>query len=151
LPAACVTAHARPRGDYGPTGDTGGLTQNHAPTIYAYPNMEALFEGEAAGGRKAKLPGPDAKRLRSGRMNGGSLAGCREFTDSRPGKLPRSIESVREARESSRASVRPCATPLMSPKRPNPVPERAPYQILAVEFPSPCDWAESRIPARSVS
>ena len=47
--------------NYGPTADTGGLMQNHAPTIYAYPNMEALFEGEAAGGRKAKLPGPDAK------------------------------------------------------------------------------------------
>ena len=44
--------------NYGPTADTGGLMQNHAPTIYAYPNLEALFEGEAAGGRKAKLPGP---------------------------------------------------------------------------------------------
>jgi uncharacterized damage-inducible protein DinB len=43
--------------NYGPTADTGGLMQNHAPTIYAYPNLEALFEGENAGGRKAKLPG----------------------------------------------------------------------------------------------
>jgi uncharacterized damage-inducible protein DinB len=43
--------------NYGPTADTGGLMQNHAPTIYAYPNLEALFEGEAAGGRKAQLPG----------------------------------------------------------------------------------------------
>jgi uncharacterized damage-inducible protein DinB len=42
--------------NYGPTADTGGLMQNHAPTIYAYPNLEALFEGEAAGGRKARLP-----------------------------------------------------------------------------------------------
>ena len=42
---------------YGPTADTGGLMQNHAPTIYAYPNLEALFEGEAVGGQKAGLPG----------------------------------------------------------------------------------------------
>jgi hypothetical protein len=35
--------------------------ENHAPTIYAYPNLDALFKGEAAGGRKAKLPGPGAK------------------------------------------------------------------------------------------
>jgi len=47
--------------NYGPTADTGGLMQNHAPTIYAYPNVEALLQGEAAGGRKAKLPGPGAK------------------------------------------------------------------------------------------
>jgi len=42
---------------YGPTADTGGLMQNHAPVIYAYPDVEALFEGERDGGRKAKLPG----------------------------------------------------------------------------------------------
>jgi len=42
--------------NYGPTADTGGLMQNHAPTIYAYANLEALFEGEAAGGRKSVLP-----------------------------------------------------------------------------------------------
>jgi uncharacterized damage-inducible protein DinB len=42
--------------NYGPTADTGGLMQNHAPTIYAYPNLEALFAGEAAGGRKSVLP-----------------------------------------------------------------------------------------------
>jgi uncharacterized damage-inducible protein DinB len=47
--------------NYGPTADTGGLMQNHAPTIYAYANLESLFEAEAAGGRKAKLPGPGAK------------------------------------------------------------------------------------------
>jgi len=43
--------------NYGPTADTGGLMQNHAPTIYAYPSLEALFEGENSGGRKAALPG----------------------------------------------------------------------------------------------
>jgi uncharacterized damage-inducible protein DinB len=42
--------------NYGPTADTGGLMQNHAPTIYAYPNLEALFAGENAGGAKAPLP-----------------------------------------------------------------------------------------------
>ena len=47
--------------NYGPTADTGGLMQNHAPTIYAYPNLAALLEGEAAGGRKATLPGPGSR------------------------------------------------------------------------------------------
>jgi hypothetical protein len=42
---------------YGPTADTGGLMQNHAPTIYAYGSLDALLEGEAAGGAKAALPG----------------------------------------------------------------------------------------------
>ena len=48
-------------GNYGPTADTGGLMQNHAPTIYAYANVKALMEGEVAGGRKTKLPGPGGK------------------------------------------------------------------------------------------
>ncbi len=43
--------------NYGPTADTGGLMQDHAPTIYAYPNLDALFAGENAGGGKAALPG----------------------------------------------------------------------------------------------
>jgi hypothetical protein len=43
--------------NYGPTADTGGLIQNHAPTIYAYPSLDALLEGEAAGGKKRALPG----------------------------------------------------------------------------------------------
>lgn len=30
--------------NYGPTADTGGLMQNHAPTVYAYPDLQALFE-----------------------------------------------------------------------------------------------------------
>jgi uncharacterized damage-inducible protein DinB len=42
--------------NYGPTADTGGLMLNHAPTIYAYPNLEALFAGEIAGGKKSGLP-----------------------------------------------------------------------------------------------
>jgi len=47
--------------NYGPTADTGGLMQNHAPTIYAYGSISALLEGEAAGGRKSKLPGGGEK------------------------------------------------------------------------------------------
>jgi uncharacterized damage-inducible protein DinB len=47
--------------NYGPTADTGGLMQNHAPTIYAYANLPALLEGEAAGGRKSNLPGGGGK------------------------------------------------------------------------------------------
>lgn len=46
---------------YGPTADTGGLMQNGAPTIYAYPDLEALVEGEISGGAKAPLPGPGDK------------------------------------------------------------------------------------------
>lgn len=47
--------------NYGPTADTGGLMQNHAPTIYAYPSLDALLAGETAGGRKSPLPGSGGK------------------------------------------------------------------------------------------
>ena len=43
--------------NYGPTADTGGLMQNHAPTIYAYASVDALLSGENHGGRKSLLPG----------------------------------------------------------------------------------------------
>ena len=49
--------------NYGPTADTGGLMQNHAPTIYAYPDLGALLDGEASGGAKAKLPGAGGKKV----------------------------------------------------------------------------------------
>jgi uncharacterized damage-inducible protein DinB len=42
--------------NYGPTADTGGLMQNHAPTIYAYANLDALVTGEERGGAKSALP-----------------------------------------------------------------------------------------------
>jgi uncharacterized damage-inducible protein DinB len=43
---------------YGPTADTGGLMQSHAPTIYAYSSLQALLEGESHGGAaKTPLPG----------------------------------------------------------------------------------------------
>ena len=44
--------------NYGPTADTGGLVQNGAKVIYAYPDEDSLIEGETSGGRKAQLPGP---------------------------------------------------------------------------------------------
>jgi uncharacterized damage-inducible protein DinB len=43
--------------NYGPTADTGGLMQNHAPTIYAYPDLDALLKEEIRGGAKSPLPG----------------------------------------------------------------------------------------------
>ena len=42
---------------YGPTADTGGLLQNHAPTIYAYPNLQALLRESLPRAAKAPLPG----------------------------------------------------------------------------------------------
>ena len=45
--------------NYGPTADTGGLMVNHAPTIYAYRNLEELLKG----GEKAKLPVATAKAV----------------------------------------------------------------------------------------
>jgi uncharacterized damage-inducible protein DinB len=45
--------------NYGPTADTGGLMQNHAPTIYAYRSMEEVL----AGGEKTTLPGSGGKTL----------------------------------------------------------------------------------------
>jgi uncharacterized damage-inducible protein DinB len=47
--------------NYGPTADTGGLMQNHAPTIYAYTGVDALLQGEEGGGHKSPLPGPGGR------------------------------------------------------------------------------------------
>jgi uncharacterized damage-inducible protein DinB len=41
--------------NYGPTADTGGLMQNAAPTIYAYPDIDELIRGELAGSNKKPL------------------------------------------------------------------------------------------------
>ena len=49
--------------NYGPTADTGGLMQSHAPTIYAYATLEALLEGEERGGAKAALPGANGRNV----------------------------------------------------------------------------------------
>jgi uncharacterized damage-inducible protein DinB len=45
--------------NYGPTADTGGLMQNHAPTIYAYGSLEEALQG----GPKAALPGSGGKAV----------------------------------------------------------------------------------------
>jgi uncharacterized damage-inducible protein DinB len=44
--------------NYGPTADTGGLMQSHAPTIYAYTNLDTLLLCEGQGGAKSVLPRP---------------------------------------------------------------------------------------------
>ena len=49
--------------NYGPTADTGGLMQNQAPTIYAYPNLEALLAAETRGGAKTPLPRAGVKAV----------------------------------------------------------------------------------------
>ena len=43
---------------YGPTADTGGLMQNNAPVIYAYPDLKTLRDPRAS---KSELPGPGDK------------------------------------------------------------------------------------------
>jgi hypothetical protein len=47
--------------NYGPTADTGGLMQNHAPTIYAYPSLDSLLEDLDFTENKAPLPGAVGK------------------------------------------------------------------------------------------
>jgi uncharacterized damage-inducible protein DinB len=49
--------------NYGPTADTGGLMQNHAPTIYAYGDLEKLLGGLERGEGKARLPGGGGKAV----------------------------------------------------------------------------------------
>jgi uncharacterized damage-inducible protein DinB len=57
--------------NYGPTADTGGLMQSHAPTIYAYPSLEALLAGERVGGAKAPLPGSKGRAVTERPSSGG--------------------------------------------------------------------------------
>jgi uncharacterized damage-inducible protein DinB len=47
--------------NYGPTADTGGLMQNHAPTIYAYADLDGLLADLEHGEGKAGLPGARGK------------------------------------------------------------------------------------------
>src|SRR5271165_6597217 len=47
--------------NYGPTADTGGLMQNHAPTIYAYQDLDSLLEDLERGANQAPLPGAAGK------------------------------------------------------------------------------------------
>jgi hypothetical protein len=45
--------------------------QNRARTIYPYPSLEAMLEGEAAAGRKPPLPGPGDKPVMERRTETG--------------------------------------------------------------------------------
>jgi len=47
--------------NYGPTADTGGLLQNHAPTIYAYTDLQTLLGDLDRGQKKKALPGVGGK------------------------------------------------------------------------------------------
>ena len=49
--------------NYGPTADTGGLMQNHAPTIYAYDGLEKLLQDLEKGAGKRALPGSGGKAV----------------------------------------------------------------------------------------
>jgi len=49
--------------NYGPTADTGGLMQNHAPTVYAYQDLEGLLSDLEEGARKRPLPGSGGKNV----------------------------------------------------------------------------------------
>ena len=49
--------------NYGPTADTGGLMQNHAPTIYAYDDLEMLLSDLENGSGKRALPGAGGKAV----------------------------------------------------------------------------------------
>ena len=49
--------------NYGPTADTGGLMANHAPTIYAYDNLESLLGDLGRGLGKRPLPGSGGKAV----------------------------------------------------------------------------------------
>ena len=49
--------------NYGPTADTGGLMQNHAPTIYAYRDLDSLLEDLEREAAKTALPGAGGKAV----------------------------------------------------------------------------------------
>lgn len=56
--------------NYGPTADTGGLMQNHAPTIYAYDDLETLLLDLERSARRKPLPGSGGKPVTE-RLAGG--------------------------------------------------------------------------------
>lgn len=49
--------------NYGPTADTGGLMQNHAPTIYAYRDLDSLLEDLEREAGNTALPGAGGKAV----------------------------------------------------------------------------------------
>ena len=48
---------------YGPSGDTGGLFLDGAPTVYRYHSIEELLEAEARGGDWPPMPGSGGKQV----------------------------------------------------------------------------------------
>ena len=95
--------------NYGPTADTGGLMQNSAPVIYAYPDAETLLEAEPNGGAKPHCRGPAASRPRRGRNQ---TAGFSERQRPAPGKSrhplskPAGLSSWDDARRTPCAAFR---------------------------------------------
>ena len=74
--------------NYGPTADTGGLMQNHAPTIYAYASLDALLDGERLSGTKRPLPARPAEALTERPAEGirrGLSLSTRRLVESRAG------------------------------------------------------------------
>lgn len=59
--------------NYGPTADTGGLAQNGAATIYAYPDVETLVKAEGEGGAKTPLPRAGEKPVTERPANNSAL------------------------------------------------------------------------------
>ena len=49
--------------NYGPTADTGGLMQDHAPTTYAYPGLEELLRDLPESANKSPMRGPQGKPI----------------------------------------------------------------------------------------
>src|SRR5882762_2403676 len=49
--------------NYGPTADTGGLMQDHAPTTYAYPGLNELLRDLPASLHKSPMLGPQGKAI----------------------------------------------------------------------------------------
>jgi uncharacterized damage-inducible protein DinB len=49
--------------NYGPTADTGGLMQDHAPTTYAYAGLEELLRDLPASAHKSTMSGPQGKPI----------------------------------------------------------------------------------------
>ena len=72
--------------NYGPTADTGGLMQSNAPVIYAYPDMEALLEGEVCATRLTTTQARErlvSKNCTSASHHASSLA-CKASTQDAP-------------------------------------------------------------------
>ncbi len=93
--------------NYGPTADTGGLMANHAPTIYAYAEIDALIRGETAGGAKSRLPGGGGKPVTGAGAAGALpsaiyLSYCISEKTSTPGSLARPLRKFNSTAKTRR-------------------------------------------------